>query len=148
MINTTAAATADTTNANVLHGTICEHHGDAIQTEIWCHKLEADGTESPYITRLAGVPIGVVANALHKRIRRLVDEYFTVACGVNTQAEWPADVRWVACFPVTGGNEGHYVHVEVVLSDGSRKLLFLGKTFKGMAHAAKIAARCAVALGA
>src|SRR6185295_2830127 len=24
---------------------------------------------------------------------------------------WPSDYRWIACFPVTGGSEGYYVHL-------------------------------------
>ena len=47
--------------------------------------------------------------------------------------------HWIAVFPITGGSEGHYIHVEAIARDGSRQLLYLGKTFKGMDHAWQIA---------
>jgi hypothetical protein len=70
----------------------------------------------------------------------------------------PHDHRWVACYPVTGASEGHYVHVEFICPAGHRVpdgepnvrvvRLALGKTFRGMGHAAEMARRCAVLLGA
>lgn len=108
----------------------------------------------------------------------LIDEYFS---GPDIAADGgcvgsglvPHDYRWIACYAVTGGNEGHYVHVEfrvpveqVKVSTGedfgTAKLvtplrcenlwrpvrLALGKTFRGMDHAAEIAKRCSKLLGA
>lgn len=59
-----------------------------------------------------------------------------------------ADLRWIACYAVTGNSEGHYVHVDLIGSEGQRRLVFLCKTFEGMDHAYKIAQRCAELLGA
>ncbi len=57
------------------------------------------------------------------------------------------DFQWISCFAVTGGSEGHYVHIEIIDGD-KRTLLYLGKTFEGMDHAYKIAQKCAELLGA
>lgn len=46
--------------------------------------------------------------------------------------------RWVACYAVEGGNEGHYVHVDVIDIEGKRDLLYVGKTFDGIEHALKL----------
>lgn len=50
--------------------------------------------------------------------------------------------RWIAVYPVTGGNEGHYIHVDLIwqreYTEG-RVPLFLGKTFQGMDHAIQMA---------
>lgn len=76
------------------------------------------------------------------------------------EVEWPAHTRFVACYAVTGGSEGHYVHVDAVLScrvDGQAYRqgdpqhsvqLFCCKTFRGAAHAQAIAAKFAELLGA
>lgn len=108
-----------------------------------------------------------------------IDEYFS---GPDTldkfnDAPVPHDFRSIACYPVTGGSEGHYVHIEfhspideleasvdgipndfgegvrIVRPVGRQTLwkitrLALGKTFRGMDHAAEMARRCAILLGA
>lgn len=110
----------------------------------------------------------------------LIDEYMS-----GPHCEWwkgesrdvPKDYRGVACYAVTGGSEGHYVHcefysdVEVVKVSSyeysscdfgeAKKVrpiaghrlqtitrLALIKTFRGMEHAQALAARCAKLLGA
>ena len=61
--------------------------------------------------------------------------------------------RWIAVFPVTGGNEGHYVHVEIIYdTDEYREghntaCLFLCKTFNGLDSAIAISAALCKALG-
>jgi len=58
--------------------------------------------------------------------------------------------RWIACYPVTGGSEGHYVHVDAILQlQGQSRIvpLFLIKTFAGHAAARQIADACARILG-
>ncbi len=75
----------------------------------------------------------------------LIDEYFSIlddsTPSEGDDAPWPLDSRWIAVFPVTGNSEGHYVHVEAIAPDGRRRLLYLAKTFQGMAHAWRIAQR-------
>ena len=60
------------------------------------------------------------------------------------------DKYWrVICYAVAGASEGHYIHVDLILSHGEPgKLvsLFSGKTFSGGAFAQKVANRCAVLL--
>jgi len=87
----------------------------------------------------------------------VVDEYFSPGwygdkdVGAQPIPAW----RWVACYAVTGGSEGHYVHVDLI-SEGDRAAgvgwqalrLATGKTFRGMAHAQRIAAICAALLEA
>src|SRR5262249_40066126 len=43
-----------------------------------------------------------------------IDEYFHGPDRLdrNGGERVPKDWRWLACYPVTGGSEGHYVHVE------------------------------------
>ena len=79
----------------------------------------------------------------------MIDEYFSL-CFETDQTFWKLleDYRWIACYAVTGGSEGHYIHVDLVHgydSDYKGKALHLitGKTFLGLGHALKIANRCA-----
>jgi hypothetical protein len=59
------------------------------------------------------------------------EEYFSPMREVS---HWPMNYHWISVFAVTGGSEGHYVHVEAITGD-VRELLFLGKTFRGMDNA-------------
>lgn len=43
--------------------------------------------------------------------------------------------RWIVCYAVVGGSEGHYIHVDIFKSEGGTEQLFLGKTFLGMDYA-------------
>lgn len=72
------------------------------------------------------------------------DEYFTISPSVRAMAPWPQGRTVV--FPVTGGSEGHYVHVEV-LNNGEHRLLILGKTFDGWDAAWAFAQKVARILG-
>jgi hypothetical protein len=56
------------------------------------------------------------------------------------------DAHWIACYPITGGSEGHYIHIDLIYSDGSREMLFLAKTFEGFDRAAQIAMAAAYLL--
>lgn len=71
------------------------------------------------------------------------EEYFNISVGAENILELPfPEHRWIACFAVRGDSEGHFIHVEVIAPDGSRKLLYLGKTFQGLARAQAIANAC------
>ena len=93
---------------------------------------------------------------------KLIDEYFTISSTIkygrddelNRDKPFP-DYRWIASYAVTGGNEGHYIHIDVINHvKGSTALhntalsVFVGKTFQGMEHAQNLASRCAELLGA
>jgi hypothetical protein len=79
----------------------------------------------------------------------LIDEYFSLAIRTDqTFFKLLESHRWIACYAVTGGSEGHFVHVDLIYGydgDYTGKALHLvtGKTFMGLAHALKIANRCA-----
>jgi hypothetical protein len=79
----------------------------------------------------------------------LIDEYFSVSNMAEPSfLELFESHRWIACYAVTGGSEGHYIHVDLIGGydlDWTGKALHLitGKTFLGLAHAHKIANRCA-----
>jgi len=107
----------------------------------------SDGESTGYCKRTRGRRIGDVVQDAYNIIRDMVDEYCHLACGVDADAEWPEDVHWVAVYPVTGGSEGHYVHVDLVNNDGHRTMIMLGKTFQGMDHAMALCAKLIAAFG-
>ena len=88
-----------------------------------------------------------------------IDEYFSLSKDYPRGAgDKPIRPFWrVACFAVTGGSEGHYIHVgaygsdkpswESTDKDALYEDWFIGKTFRGMGHAYRIAHRCAELLG-
>lgn len=94
---------------------------------------------------------------VRERLGDMVDEYFSIQRHGGSYMDEPAGnlrFRWVSCYAVTGGSEGHYVHVDLVTdgygAKGEAECRHLAsvKTFQGMEHAQKIAARCAQLLGA
>ncbi|MBD1995369.1 hypothetical protein H6G00_01820 [Leptolyngbya sp. FACHB-541] len=70
---------------------------------------------------------------------------FGVAIGTGRDEMIPRH-KWIACFPVTGGSEGHYIHIDLISFDGNgnqtTKPLFVAKTFEGWDVAAVFAALC------
>jgi hypothetical protein len=74
------------------------------------------------------------------------DEYFGVYPGADGSREWPEG--GIVVYAVTGGSEGHYVHVEVRAGDGRSELLILGKGFAGADAAWTLARQLAGILGA
>jgi hypothetical protein len=106
------------------------------------------------MTTLTITPTDTVADVC-RRLRavldeeNLIDEYFSVSDSPDQPfCMLLESYRWIACYVVTGGSEGHYVHVDLIGGydhDWSGKTLHLitGKTFLGLAHAQKIANRCA-----
>lgn len=83
------------------------------------------------------------------------DEYFEISASIKYKYETGKEkenapfpeFRFIACYPVTGGSEGHYIHIDVV-KDGKHEPIFLGKTFKGFERACEIANACSRHLGA
>jgi hypothetical protein len=95
--------------------------------------------------------VGAIHEGCGGKYSWFIDEYFHGPFKDDARQPVPFGYRWVACWPVTGASEGHYVHIHFVVPEGeSCKLvrLALGKTFRGMDHAAEIAGRCAILLGA
>ena len=79
----------------------------------------------------------------------LIDEYFDLCIETDqTFFSLVESYRWTACYAVTGGSEGNYIHVDLIDGydrdyNGKAQHLITGKTFLGLAHALKIANRCA-----
>jgi hypothetical protein len=137
-----------------------------IQLEHW-----SPDPEKPGYLKFAGTP---TYREVFDRLRaaldaeELIDEYFEPATWLekdsedlrNAAFEQPMPrVRFVQCYAVTGGSEGHYVHVDFltepigadgfVAGRGRKRVSFaLGKTFLGWDHAWTIAKRVAELLGA
>lgn len=114
-----------------------------VETQIWIP--EAD-------TGYSRLDSTKTVNEVFAEIRAIVgenpagcDEYFNVSMAGRGDAPWP-DGR-IIVFPVTGGSEGHYVHVEVQDVTGESQLLLLGKTFDGWDAAWAFAKRLARILG-
>jgi hypothetical protein len=92
-------------------------------------------------------------------------DYFDICAALNekeTKAQtWPKH-RWIACYVVTGGSEGYYVHVDIVYGGQDviidqygknkdvwcRRLIFLGKLLSDHNMAWEIAKACGNHLGA
>lgn len=107
-------------------------------------------TDKPgYLTFDRRATIGEVRAACDDVLRQadLYDqmESFGSFPALDEGQAWPA-ARWVAVFPVRGGSEGYYVHVEALAINDSngrqtnqRQLILMGKTFEGIDTANKIA---------
>lgn len=84
----------------------------------------------------------------------IIDEYIAGPDDQERNNPVPRDFAWIACFPVTGGSEGHYVHIDFVRrgeglgEKATLTRLALIKTFKGKGYAFRLARRCTDLLGA
>ncbi len=96
-----------------------------------------------------GRTVGEIAKELERRIGGV--EYVEAGSS-GRAAPWPANPRWLACYAVLGGNEGHYVHVDALHQQASgpatvQQLLII-KVLTGREHALAVASLCARLLGA
>lgn len=98
---------------------------------------------TPFPSRAtATLESGWTANSLYDQF-----EGFSILHGVSSRDEFP-HYRWIACFPVVGGNEGWRTMVCVVEPKKHEMIkVFTGKTFDREAAFA-CANRCAFLLGA
>jgi hypothetical protein len=88
----------------------------------------------------------------------LIDEYFSGPSLPREDFAIPHDWKRVVVFPVTGGSEGHYVHVGYLVPDHRPGALAYGppvfrefallKTFRGWDYAVMLAGRIAQMMGA
>ena len=118
-----------------------------VDTQVW----EPDPDRPGGLQLVRTKPVGEV----FAEIRRIVgqcppggEEYFTVApegAYGRPDRPWPANTR-IACFAVTGANEGHYVHVGAVHDTGHYRALLIAKTFSGREAAWGFAQRIAAIL--
>lgn len=113
-------------------------HG-VVSTHVWACDL-GDPDRRGYLRMVRRLTIGEVFESLNDELglgedefgmQELppgLDEYFHPSIHLEEEREWP-DGR-MSVYAVTGGSEGHYVHVDVS-KHPVRETLFLGKTFAG-----------------
>lgn len=129
-----------------------ENKVEPIEIQKWVPHPEKPG----YLKYTGNRTINEIFTDLRKRLEEeglLPDEYFHVFLDVDENALFP-EYRWIACYPVTGGSEGHYIHIDALVPREidretliESKLIYLGKTFQGLEFASKVAAACAKYLG-
>jgi hypothetical protein len=128
-----------------------------VPVDVWRYVLDEEGKRTGYVQREKYRPLRDIRRDLVAYLKGAGVEYenldyFELASSASFDPAkyetWPDRNHCrLACYAVTGGNEGHYLHVELLTGE-ERILLFTGKTFEGMAHAWKVAMACADALGA
>lgn len=93
--------------------------------------------------------VSSVFEELNCQMRELFDEsgFSNTLAWETPNALWPLKYRWIAVYAVTGGSEGHYIHIDVI-ADDKRTMIGLCKTFQGWDHACQIAAIAGKILGA
>jgi len=83
-----------------------------------------------------------------KHAKEIADRGFPTLTDATTLDE--IRYRWICVFPVTGGSEGHYIHVDLIWQNDYREgrvPLFMIKTFGGHAEAIQIAGELCRLLG-
>ncbi len=106
-----------------------------------------------YVTERAR-PVAEVIGELNAQLAPLFDEgrFSDVTAWTKAPSDpapmWPLRWAWIACYAVTGGSEGHYIHIDVITRE-TRVAVAMGlcKTFQGYAHACAIAAAAGEILG-
>ena len=109
-----------------------------IETDIWVPNPEQTG----FLKFERNKTYGEVYEELVQFLKEqgVYDELDYLSNHMDKEAVF-GEYRWIACFAVKGGSEGHFIHIETI-SDTGRELIFLGKTFSGLEHAMKISNLC------
>jgi hypothetical protein len=111
-----------------------------ISTEIYVQHPEKPG----YLKEERKKTVQEVFNELTSMLKEqgIYDELesFSIMMGYDKKGDFP-NYRWISCFVVEGGSEGHYIHVDIIAHD-VRETLYLGKTFMGIEHALKVSNLC------
>lgn len=134
----------------------------AVKVEpIEIHKYGPNPEKPGYLRYAGNRTVGEVFKELQERLKDeglLPEEYFDLVydsvAWPKPEAEFPR-CRVIACYPVTGRSEGHYIHIDALVARHGKDSflieavpLFLGKTFQGFEFAAAVANACARHLGA
>jgi hypothetical protein len=126
------------------------------------YALSHDGAELPTTSLDTDrLTIRELYTALRPELEKLDDgfEYFSISTTLqytqgNRQHQPIGRYRWIACYAVTGGSEGHYIHVDRIYEaepyarQFTHEAIFLAKTFSGYERACQIAAYLGSRLGA
>lgn len=110
-----------------------------------------------YLRHVRNRTIGEIYDELRERLSNdglLPDEYFDISYSCEKKP-WERDkdefprCRRIACYAVTGSNEGHYIHVDAIQSITQNIIpVFIGKTFQGIDFALNVVKACTIHLGA
>jgi hypothetical protein len=127
-----------------------------IQLNEWRHVLDEQGEETGQIKRIHGRLAREVVTDLEYEMRKILVEAEYVSVGLSFRPQYHLAFRseripphiWVACYVVTGANEGHYVHIDLIMDRNERLTLCTIKTFMGDDHAWTIARQAAELLEA
>jgi len=129
---------------------------EIIETQVW----EPDEDRPGYLKLIRSKTVGEVFAEITATLDRDEwgyvttpgwDEYFNI----SGDADRPFPQGRLVVFPVTGGSEGHYIHVEVLdtidekgwVPERNHELVYLGKTFQGWDAAWTAAKDLAARLG-
>lgn len=133
-----------------------------IETEVWKPNPDQSGSHKGTIVVDYRYEVEDVLTELNLRLCALHDtdqdgvfdesNFSNMAAYEEDLRVWP-DARRIIVFPVTGGSEGHYVHVAAIIRNPDyqrhQEIITLGlcKTFRGWEHACLIANEAARLLG-
>lgn len=115
-----------------------------VSMDVWRFIREGE-RQTNFIRRAHGRPAGQVLDEVRTKLGKAGYDYLALGGSFRFDEEIP-EHHSVACYVVTGGSEGHYVHVDIMVPNGrglvARNLMLL-KTFEGdrkaWGHARKIA---------
>jgi hypothetical protein len=94
-----------------------------------------------YVRNEVGKPMEEVMEFLKQEITNAginLEEYDYFQAGCLGPENWPVLYRRIVAFAIPGGNEGHYIHLDIYAMDGKVETIVLGKTFMGMDHALEL----------
>jgi hypothetical protein len=131
-----------------------------VDTDVWTTNPEPGGGGIHYLLRCRRKTIREVFDEVAALVTRRVfdddgndlgfttvdgaEEYFSPGAAIDSARPWPQGRTVV--FPVTGGSEGWYIHVEVI-GETDSECVILGKTLDSADAAWTLARRLAVILG-
>jgi hypothetical protein len=96
-----------------------------VDTSLWEPDPEHQGCSRRVRSKTVGEVFAQI-RAIVGREPAGAEEYFMICTSVSPGMPWPGPDRRTVVYPVTGGSEGHYVHVAA-----GDQTLILGKTFAG-----------------
>ena len=124
-----------------------------VPIDLWGPSAEKPG----YLSRIRQSTIGEVLVGLQEYLPLYIPDYKEMSEGMsyswwgdkkmNKDDAFPAS-HWISCYLVTGGSEGHYIHVDTIDKDGNRQLIYLEKTFSGSVYGWRIVEAIAAILEA